>query len=283
MSRVDESARGVAPRRNAALGTPWLSRYKTATGTDGTMRRRGKARAWAGGVGVMALAVLSACSTFDSLGGSSPSASALPPGSSSSSSFRDRFSNFVTGSSSTTTAQGDDNASPQSDLDCPSVSIRQGASTYSQAGGDNGSAALSMRYQANFVRFARECALRGKDVTMKVGIEGRVILGPAGTPGEVRIPVRLAVVKEGLNPETIWTKFYMVPVTLQPGEPFVMFTHVEEDMTFPMPSGNQFDQYVIYVGFDPQSAVPEPRKKQVKPARKPKPRPRPQAAPPPPQ
>jgi len=226
----------------------------------------------------MALALLSACSTFDGLGGSSPAASAPPSSSSSSSSFRDRFTNFVTGSSSTATAQGD-NASPQSDLDCPSVSVRQGASSYSQSATDNGSSALSLRFQASFVRFARECALHGTNVTMKVGVEGRVILGPAGTPGEVKIPVRLAVVKEGVSPETIWTKFYMVPVTLQAGEPFVMFTHVEEDMTFPMPPGNQFDQYVIYVGFDPQSAVPEPRK--AKPARKPKPRPRPQAPPPP--
>src|SRR5262249_62403716 len=104
----------------------------------------------------------------------------------------------------------------------------------------------------------------------KVGIGGRVILGPAGTPGEVKLPVRLAVVKEGLNPQVIWTKFYMVPVTLQPGAPFATFVHVEEDMTFPMPPGSELDQYVVYAGFDPQSAVPE------KPARKPKPKPRPQ-------
>jgi len=226
-----------------------------------------------------ALALLSACSTFDSVGSSNASASAPPPASSSSSSFTQRFSNFVLGSPATTVAQAD-NAAPQSDLDCPNVSIRQGASTYTQSAEENGSAALSLRYQASFVRFARECALHGKDVTMKVGVEGRVILGPAGTPGEARVPVRLAVVKEGISPQVIWTKFYMVPVTLQPGEPFATFIHVEEDMTFPMPPGNQFDQYVVYVGFDPQSAVAEPRKKQVKPARKPKPKPRPQAPPP---
>jgi len=220
-----------------------------------------------------ALAALAACSTFDSLGGSTASSSAPPSASSSSSSsFTQRFTNFVSGGSPTTVAQGT-GEQPQSDLDCPGVSIRQGASVYSQSAADNGSEALSMRFQASFVRFARECALHGKDVTLKVGVEGRVILGPAGTPGAVTLPVRLAVVKEGLNPQTIWTKFYMVPVTLQPGEPFAIFTQVEEDMTFPMPPGNQFDQYVIYLGFDPQSAVPEPHKKPVKPARKPKPRP----------
>jgi hypothetical protein len=230
---------------------------------------------------VAALALLSACSTYDSMFGSRPSSTASPPpaaSSSSSSSFTDRFTNFVTGSSSSTVAQGD---SPpgQSDLDCPSVEIRQGASTYSQSAQDNGSTALSLRFQASFVRFARECVQHGGNVTLKVGVEGRVILGPAGTPGEVTLPVRLAIVKEGINPQTIWTKFYMVPVTLAPGQENVTFTHVEEDMTFPMPPGNQFDQYVVYAGFDPNSATPEPKKKPVRPAPKPKPKPRPQPQP----
>jgi hypothetical protein len=246
---------------------------------DGMMQRRSTARAWACGIGVVAaLALLSACSTYDSMFGSRPSSTAAPPpaaSSSSSPSFTDRFTNFVTGSSSSTMAQG--NSQPgQTDLDCPSVEIRQGASTYAQSAEDNGSTALSLRYQASFVRFARECALHGGNVTMKVGVEGRLILGPAGTPGELTLPVRLAVVKEGLNPQTIWTKFYMVPATLAPGQENVAFTQVEEDMTFPMPPGNQFDQYVVYVGFDPNSATPEPKKKPVRPVRKPKPRPQPQ-------
>ena len=126
-----------------------------------------------------------------------------------------------------------------------------------------------MRYQANFVRTARECALRGGNVTMKVGIQGRVILGPAGTPGTVALPVRLAVVKEGLEPKTIWTKFYMVPVTLTTSEPNMLFTHVEEDMTVPMPPGSEFDQYVIYVGFDPEGAPVEKKKPTRPPRRRP--------------
>jgi hypothetical protein len=233
-------------------------------------------QAWSCGIGaVAALALLSACSTYDSLVGSRPATSAPPPATPNSPSFTQRFTNWVGGgSSTTTTAQGDAPTAP-ADLDCPGVEIRQGASTYALSAADNGSAALSLRYQANFVRFARECVLRGPNVTLKVGVEGRVILGPAGTPGEIKLPVRLAVVKEGLNPQTIWTKFYMVPVQVPPGQSNIAFVHVEEDMTFPMPPGNQFDQYVVYVGFDPQSAAPEPPKKPVKPARKPKPRPAP--------
>jgi hypothetical protein len=227
-----------------------------------------------GGIGVvLALTLLSGCSTYDSLFGSRPStaptAPTAPPAaasasSASSSSFSQRFSNFVLGGPETN-AQG--GVSGPSDIDCPGVEIRQGASTFAQSAGDNGSAALSLRYQANFLKFARECALRGGNVTLKVGVEGRVIVGPAGAPGPITLPVRLAVVKEGLEPRTVWTKFYMVPVTLPPGELNVRFTQIEEDMSFPMPPGNELDQYVIYVGFDPDSAVLE-KKKPTKPAPK---------------
>jgi hypothetical protein len=215
---------------------------------------------------VAALALLAGCSTYDSLVGSKPTSSAPAPASSSSSSFTERFSNWVLGAPSTTVAAGP-GAGP-ADLDCPTVEIRQGAATYSQSAVDNGSAALSLRYQANFVRNARECALHGGNVTLKVGIEGRVILGPAGETGTVTLPVRLAVVREGVEPKVIWTKFYMVPVVLPPGQSNITFTQVEEDMTFPMPSANEFDAYVVYVGFDPESAASELKKRPAKPAPK---------------
>ena len=224
----------------------------------------------AGGIGVaLALTLLSGCSTYDSLFGSRPAPSPPPPAaSSSSSSFTDRFSNFVLGGPATDAQGGPQSGSTgPSDIDCPGVEIRQGASTFAQSAGDNGSAALSLRYQANFLKFARECALRGGNVTLKVGIEGRVVVGPAGASGPITLPVRLAVVKEGLSPRTIWTKFYMVPVMLAPGQPNVLFTQIEEDMSFPMPPGNELDQYVIYVGFDPDSAALE-KKKPTRPAPK---------------
>jgi hypothetical protein len=220
----------------------------------------------------LALMLIAGCSTYDSLVGAkpppaTPSSSAAAP--LASPSFTDRFKNFVAGGSSTTAAAG---ASPgidsvNTDIDCPSVTVSQGASTYQLSAQDNGSAALSLRYQASFVRFARECAVRGGNVTLKVGVEGRIILGPAGTPGTVTLPVRLAVVKEGLEPKTIWTKFYAVPVIVPAGQPYVMFTHVEEDMTFPKPPGNELDKYVIYTGFDPDSLAAE-QKKAPKPKRK---------------
>lgn len=216
---------------------------------------------------ILALFLLAGCGSSDMLG-SKPTAGS----SASSSSLSDKFNALLSGTPTmagppATTAAADGNTTP-ADIDCPGVEIRQGASTFQQSGPDNGSAALSLRYQANFVRSARSCVLRGGNVAMKVGIEGRLILGPAGSPGTYTLPVRLAVVKEGIEPKTIWTKFYQVPVTVSPGESNIAFTHVEEDMSFPMPPGNELDAYVIYVGFDPESAPPEPKRKSAKPKAK---------------
>jgi hypothetical protein len=57
---------------------------------------------------------------------------------------------------------------------------------------------------------------------------------------------------------------------MPPGQPNVLFTQVEEDMTVPMPSSKDFDQYVIYVGFDPEGAALEQKKKPARPPAKPK-------------
>ncbi len=222
----------------------------------------------------MALTLLASCSTYHGLFASRQATAAVGPAvattpaattAAAPDAAGQRFALFGFG-------EGDKKPPPAAatespDIDCPGVEIRQGASTYQQSGPDNGSTALSLRYQANFIRFARECALQAGNVVMKVGVEGRVILGPAGTPGSLALPVRLAVVKEGLEPKVIWTKFYMVPVVIPPGQPNVLFTHVEEDMSFPKPPGDDLDAYVVYAGFDPDSAEAE-KKKPTKPAPK---------------
>ena len=57
-------------------------------------------------------------------------------------------------------------------------------------------------------------------------------------------------------------------------KPNVVFTHVEEDVSFPNPPGSELDKYVVYVGFDPDSAEAEKKKPPPRAApKKPKPKP----------
>jgi hypothetical protein len=161
------------------------------------------------------------------------------------------------------------------EYDCPDVQIRYGASTLmiGDKPGQGEPAALDVRYQGNILRTARECHLAGNIMTMKVGIEGRIITGPAGGPGNVDVPLRIAVVQEGTNQKTILSKFARETVTINNAVDRVTFTHIDPDISFPLPVPiTDISRYIVYVGFDPLGAQPQKRPPVVK--KKPRVRPK---------
>ena len=174
-------------------------------------------------------------------------------------SITDKLGNWLFGRSSS--APGDStNANTAAEVDCPGVDVRQGASTLAITAPGTEGGPMTTRYQVTIGQTARECAALGGVMTMKVGVEGRVLLGPVGGPGQIDIPLRMAVVQEGTTPKTVVSKFYKFAVTIPPGHTNVPFVHVEQDLTFPTPRGIDLDSYVVYVGFDPQSLNTKPER-----------------------
>ncbi len=168
-----------------------------------------------------------------------------------------------------------DSVADTTDVECPGVAVRTGAATLSIAGKSEGneSGALDLRYQGSIIRTARECHVIAGVMTMKVGIEGRIITGPAGGPGSLDVPLRIAVVHEGINPKAVASKFAKVPVTVVSAIDRVTFTHIESDLSYPMPVPlSDIDEYVVYVGFDPDGEPVKPKPAvRRKPAAKPRP------------
>jgi hypothetical protein len=186
-------------------------------------------------------------------------------------SLKDKITGFFSGASAKA-PQAVANAQP--DVDCPLIDIREGASTLTipPPNGDNG--AMSLKYQGTFVRAARECAVVAGQMVMKIGVEGRVIVGPAGGPGEVNVPLRIAVVDSPMaGSKMIVTKLIQIPVTIGSTDDSSTFTHIEEGLTFPLPSSASLDNYVVYIGFDPigAEALDKPKPKAA-PKIKPKPK-----------
>jgi hypothetical protein len=175
-------------------------------------------------------------------------------------------SDAATSGSSTAAATSADDS-----VECPEVTVRNGASTLTiaaRAAGSTDPTALDLRYQGSIVRTARECRVTAGIMTMKVGIEGRIVLGPAGGPGQLDVPLRLAVVREGPEPKTVLSKLVKIPVTLTSDSERENFTHIDPDVTFPLPKpAGDIDSYVVYVGFDTNAVTEKPR-----PAAKPKPK-----------
>jgi len=160
------------------------------------------------------------------------------------------------------------------ELSCPPVNIRAGASTFAVGLPGKQAVGNDLRYQATITRTARDCTQNGDQITARIGILGRVIAGPAGNPPTVEIPLRVAVVQGGVQERTIATKVYRTTVSLADASS-VPFSLVAEDMVYPVPPGATGDSYIFYIGFDPQALTPEPK------PTAPKKKVRKQAAPPP--
>jgi hypothetical protein len=212
------------------------------------------------------MAALAGCSSVSSVLETSspqpatPADSAAAPASTEAPPRKDSLTNMILGVPKPGPGPADDPFKPD-DLICPDVTVRAGAGTLLL--GSKGSVgevtAMDLRYQGTLVKFARECKTAAGLMTMKIGIEGRVITGPAGGPGQVDVPVRLAVVQEGPNPRTVLSKLVRIPVTVTTENPTVDFTHIDSDVAFPMPRPvTTLESYIVYVGFDASAMTQRP-------------------------
>lgn len=149
------------------------------------------------------------------------------------------------------------------DVDCPQVTVRAGASTYGVGATGKPAVGNDVRFQASITKMARECIRNGGQITARIGIQGRVIAGPAGAPSTVDVPLRIAVVQGGVGEKVIASKAYRTTVEMSEGGS-VPFTFVAEDLAYPVPSAATADSYIFYVGFDPQALAPEPKARKKK-------------------
>jgi hypothetical protein len=154
-------------------------------------------------------------------------------------------------------------APAESDLTCPPIAIRAGASTYAVAAAGKQAVGNDVRFQVTIGKTARECNLSGAQITARIGIQGRVIAGPAGAPSSVEIPMRIAVVQGGVTEKVIATKAYRTSVEMTE-DGSVPFSFVADDLVYPVPTGATGDNYVFYIGFDPQALGPELKAKAKK-------------------
>ncbi len=126
---------------------------------------------------------------------------------------------------------------------CPPVTIRQGTETHVIFKGGKPGDPNAAGFQATLTETARECALEGDQIRIRVGVGGRVLAGRKGGGGEMSLPVRIAVVKDGETP--VYSKLHTVSATLTPPEASVSWAFVDRDVLVP-----NVGVLRIFVGFD---------------------------------
>jgi hypothetical protein len=138
------------------------------------------------------------------------------------------------------------------EVDCPTIEVQDGtASLRTYSGGESNG---NVRYQYSLGDTARECKVIGNQISIKVGVEGRVLIGPMGSPGSFSAPVRIAIKHESEG-KAIVSKLYHVPVTVPAGAAEAPFSFVSEPLLVPMVEVRADEDYTILVGFDGNGGV----------------------------
>jgi len=140
------------------------------------------------------------------------------------------------------------------EITCPYIQPLEG--TVSYRAGDT-SSARGVTYQSSLTNAARECSDDGATLRIKVGVQGRIILGEGGRPGGYTAPVRIAVRK---GDQTVYSKLHTVPVSVPADDTHGVFTVIDDAIALPIGAEDPGNEYKILIGLDPQGRS-TPRKR----------------------
>jgi hypothetical protein len=139
------------------------------------------------------------------------------------------------------------NALPAIATECPPIKVRPGGETMFYYGNGKVGNPEDLHYQVDIENQTRNCVVSNGLITVKMGMAGRVLLGPAGKETLVKVPVRFAVERNG---SAVFSEKYVVPVTITPPSQSQEFVKAVENVAIPYLGG---EDITIWVGFDPRA------------------------------
>lgn len=126
-------------------------------------------------------------------------------------------------------------ASPE-DAYCPPIGVPEGGAVV-QVGGRSGEAS-TVRSQVTLGQLARECLGQADGSTLvKVGVQGRALLGAGGGAGRYDVPLRV-VVRQG--DRVFANRVRRMTIQIPPGDTQGSFTIVEDRIVVPAAAAQDF-------------------------------------------
>lgn len=136
------------------------------------------------------------------------------------------------------------NALPAIATECPEIKVRPGSEALFFYGKGKVGDPRSLNYQAVIEKQSRNCVVSNGLITVKMGVVGRLLLGPSGNQTNVNLPLRFAVEREGV---AVFSERYEIPVAITPPSQAEEFVKVVENVDIPYLGG---ERITIWVGFD---------------------------------
>jgi len=137
------------------------------------------------------------------------------------------------------------------DVYCPTIEVTEGGSAIQVYSGGRAGDASALRSQIALGQMARECVGNPDGSTVvRVGIEGRALLGVGGSAGRYDVPVNI-VIKRGST--VIASRSRRVAVAIPAGQTQSSFSVIEEGIVVPAADANSFEIEVGLGGRGPAS------------------------------
>ena len=141
-------------------------------------------------------------------------------------------------------AQAQTNALPVIATECPPIKVRLGGEAMYYYGNGRVGDPKALHYQGVIDETSRNCVVSNGQITVNMGVTGRVLLGPAGSQTSINAPIRFAVERDG---QAIFSEKYTLAVPVTPPAQTSEFVKVVENVTIPYLGG---ESITIWVGFD---------------------------------
>jgi len=135
-------------------------------------------------------------------------------------------------------------ALPAIATECPPIKVRDGGEAIFAYANNRIGDARALQFQAVIDGQSRNCVVSNGLITVKMGVVGRLVMGPSSSTNSMTLPLRFAVERDEI---TVFSQVYEIPMTVTPPSQSEEFVKVVENVAIPYLGG---EDIVIWVGFD---------------------------------
>lgn len=128
--------------------------------------------------------------------------------------------------------------------ECPPIKVRPGQEALFSYVNNAEPNPRRLRFQAVLDKQSRNCVVSNGLITVRMGVVGRLLLGPAGQNEQVNLPLRFSVEREDV---ALYSERYDIPVQVSAAAQSAEFVKVVENVNIPYVGG---ENITIWVGFE---------------------------------
>lgn len=129
---------------------------------------------------------------------------------------------------------------------CPKVALRQDTAFYRTYEGNAQGDPSKVIYQAAITDVTRSCSYGPGTIQMNVALAGRIVPGPSGSTGTIRMPIHIMVVE---GSEVVYEQLHNYQVQIADTAGATQFVFNDPNVVLPQPSSNNV---MVFVGYEEQ-------------------------------